>query len=1081
MSYYREYFRIFIPIAIAFAIYSVTFVPWIDRAQVPKTRRWTQQIATSGHHWWDGLFREDAWQRQSPQVLASESGTLLFQERVEVTETVWHIKPLTILIPQRSDSVGSTRRAVVISNPEGAEIAFAQRPEWTAEPPPIESGRLLGMIQIYSPPEANSDDNGLLVETSNVRIDNRKLWTDKSIKMQMGASIIEGHYLTINLEKKLLTNDAPTNQKKTPFDGLESLELMYVDRVHIGLKNGGLWPTDAVRDAEKRTAFASLKCDGGFTFNFQQSEALFRGGDRGTVRMEHRVEGLPVDTFECSELRMQVGMDEQGSSPDRNRKSPWKLQNLQAIGGVGRTPSDHSRWLKLLAPGMQVEAHCQHLYMDLDNGEVRLSNSLPLTAARESSPVYLRRENIQVWSPEVHYRNPGGFDRSKQVSKVKRLGTIAAKGPGTAQMDDQREQWTLSWGQKLIVRPSDLYDVISIDGSANIRSNTQGSFLAEELHLWLKPVDSELAQRLSPLYENGKVPTWLPQQMHAEREVRIQTETLRANLETMDVQFDHSLPASIRNDAIATDPAFGRVPPSPESVTNPVRQPQMSSGQTANPTPSLASGSPMTVVAKSLHAVVRTSGPKSSLDALSLDGEFQLTRTMLSESSPWPFAARGTQLQMQQKSPEVYNLDLSGTPAEVNVGSGYVRAAQLRLSQSDQLFWIDQPGELVIPAEAIPLHSSPAATSLVSTPLPPSVGNQGFRVPQTVTTPTALKWRDSPKIRWGERLVFNGKTLRFDGGVLLDCCFETPPDTLRLIKVNSKSLVMDLQEKVPLQAAKPNAASPIVQSIRFERDATNEQDRVDVRVSETNLKLEPFSREHLKIDSLVIHVPSQEFQGFGPGDLWSRRFTNRSPMSKDRSTSHQLQCVHMSFRDLRGDLKTRQASFYRDVQVLLGPIATWEDQVNVHLTQRLGPNQTLIVSDEVNLFDGSELSYNQVAPVNRSAKNPAWEIQARSRVRLESMTDQGVVTMEGESLKYAAKDDVVHIAGSGAKSAVITAPNKSAMSIKSLFMQLKTGEMRGTLEGIEGVLPPTMQHATPPTATKNLEPTLPSARDNRRR
>ena len=214
MIFSRSYLRVFVPLAILFAIYNLTFVPWLDSARYVGKRKWSTDILGSDNEWWNSFFKEDSWQRQSPQVLTTEQGTLLYQNREEITDTKWKIYPLTILVPQSSS--GSTKRAILISNPEGAEIQFQRRPEWTSEPPPVESGLLLGKILLYAPPDNDSSDNGLQIETSGVRIDRRRIWTDKSIKMQMGDSLIEGHHLTILLEKKLLTEESQPKTSHTP-------------------------------------------------------------------------------------------------------------------------------------------------------------------------------------------------------------------------------------------------------------------------------------------------------------------------------------------------------------------------------------------------------------------------------------------------------------------------------------------------------------------------------------------------------------------------------------------------------------------------------------------------------------------------------------------------------------------------------------------------------------------------------------------------------------------------------------------------------------------------------------------------
>ena len=76
----------------------------------------------------------------------------------------------------------------------------------------------------------------------------------------------------------------------------------------------------------------------------------------------------------------------------------------------------------------------QHLVMDLINGLVTLSNRLPGITSRELTPVYLKRENVQVWSPEVQYQSAaaienasGDINQDSQKQKSNRLGALLAR------------------------------------------------------------------------------------------------------------------------------------------------------------------------------------------------------------------------------------------------------------------------------------------------------------------------------------------------------------------------------------------------------------------------------------------------------------------------------------------------------------------------------------------------------------------------------------------------------------------------------------------------------------------------------
>ncbi len=1111
MIFSRDYLRVFIPLAIAFAIYHVTFVPWIGSTNHRANKRWDAPVLVDVEEWWDVHFVEGAWQRESPQILRTKIGTLLYQTKEELSDTRWKIKPLTILIPQGRS--GTNQRAIIIANPEGAEIQFPTAPNFSSDPPPIESGKLLGKIRIYSPPDENTTDNGLVIDTSEVRIEKRQIWTDKSIKMQMGNSLIEGHFLTINLEQRILSPESGVSPgRKSPFDGLESLELTYVDRVRVGLKNGGLWPSKKIENAHLLNAYAVLKCGGRFTFNFPQSEATLRGG----VDMEHHVEGLPVDTFACEELTLQVGfhneqlqVDEQGA----RKRSPWKLEKLTAIGAMGKSPTDRSRWMKLLAPGMQVEAMGQRLFIDFLNGEINLSNTLPLAAAQDSTPVYLRRESMQVWSPEILYGNPSLFARQGstdggadgQSAPFDRLGTVIAAGPGVAQMEDETESWNLSWGQKLLVRPVEQLDVVSIVGRANIKHSSEGSYRADKLDLWLRPTDPARHALLRGYYPDQEVPRWLPEAMKAEGGVRVDSERLIAGVDSMNLLFaypTHEAPASAGASQSPPQAPQG-IPPDPTlanaSTSATVRQPSSPAPTSLQPPPhppeTSERGVPFAVAAKSLQATVRTEGKKSSIEALALDGNFQMRREFLSESSPWPFAAHGTQLRLRETGSNQVNLHLVGEPAKVQLGTGEVVAPELHLSQSDNLFHIDHPGVMVVPPEAIPLdrETNPNITFA-------STSAQGM--PMTLADPRAgrdggkpmMQWVDPPRLQWGERMTFDGRTARFGGGVDFTCRIQNGLDTISHVVVQSKSLAIDLVAPVPLHSIAPDQKTQAkVELIRFEEN-------VDIKVAQTGLDNQRHSTEHMKLPRLDISMGSQTFLGYGPGELWSRRFAAKGQLpglgnigapsqESPANPPMSLQCLHLSFMGrLEGDLKTRKASFYERIEALMGPIVSWEDQVNVHHAEHLGPNQTSLISDQLDIFDGSLLSYNQISPTNRPASQPtAWEIEALSRVRIETLSDKGRISLEGHSAKYGARDDHVQIFGSPRQTAVVTLHPLNGSSgqevrLSNISMHLKTGNIKGNIDRIEGTLPNEYQRAgvpvsqPPATTPANQGPPLPDPR-----
>ena len=1172
MIFLRDYFRVLIPLFVAFTTYHVLFVPLVEPKTAKQNRHWNAPALPTHDDWWADSFQDGEWQRDKnkpPRVVMTETAILLFQECEQMSETLWLVKPLTILIPQRD--VGSSKRAVQIRNNEGAEIQFESAVDWSKELPPIVGGQLRGEISIVSPAEDGVKNSGMQISTRDIRINKREIWTSQRVKAQLGNSIVEGSNLRIFLDKDLLANDQPGSRANSPFNGLEKIELTYVERVYLGLEPGGLLPRKDIPDIAQRPSHATLTCGGSFEFHFHLSQAKLKKG----VHMEHIVQGLPVDTFDCNELQMQVGW--QGKTPigaiaGDAAGSNWKVERLEAVGVLGKDNRDHSGWLKLIAPGMQAEAYGQHLVMDMIDGLVTLSNRLPGVSSRELTPVYLKRENVQVWSQEVQYQSAaaignasGDTSKSNQGQKSNRLGVFIAQGAGRAQMDSKEDSWTLSWGERLLVRPdpNDVsFDLVDIKGSANISSPTQGRFRAEQLYLWLRPVTSELALRLAPDYPDGSVPQSLPDRIEADGKVVVDSPSLRATVEKMQVWFGYqrlveavsptnnvTLPSSnaIASNAIAPnqlvafaddqvvvgDPnrapgLLNLLPPStsqqlsaggqnPSAVSQPltVKQPVASSSPTqkagllsANP------NAPAIVTARTMRAKVMRDGNQSRVEDLLLEGNFTLTKSQFSDDSPWPFVAIGDRMELSQSKndgSDITIVGLPGQPAKVAVGSGWVKAPTLKLKQGENQFSIDHAGEMVVPIEAMQRRegSSAGSASLVSVPnvLNSALPNNGFSPARSITkeNDSSVRWHEPPKLQWGSGMTFDGRIARFRGGVNLNCRMETDSKTLWHLDVSSGNMSIEMTEPISMRSNK-NSSEPVPQpqiaSIRFE-------DRVNIRGVQTDLNSRRRSMEHMQLPILEIQVPTQTWIGQGPGEIWSRRLGNGNPIGNvsstaqsrspiaDRFAENTYQCIHLSFIGrMEGNMAQRRTTFYDRIEALIGPIPSWEDALNVHEVDRPGRNQSLLVSDQLSIFDASGLSHNQSPGRDHdAANNAAWELEAtslegQSRVHMQSNTESGDISIHAHSLKYAAITDTARIEGSQRQPASISKlqPNSPQMDLHVInaAYRLKTGEVSGQISKFEGELPQNLQPGGKPPAGQpqlspgapGVPPRQPSLRDN---
>ena len=620
----------------------------------------------------------------------------------------------------------------------------------------------------------------------------------------------------------------------------------------------------------------------------------------------------------------------------------------------------------------------------------------------------------------------------------------------------------------------------------------------------MTPTTPQRAAELASQYPSGNVPPLLPDRMSAEGDVVVNSPQLRAQVQTLQVWF--SYPTLVQVASNLAGPLVGVVPQPSASLAlgspngakpGPLLQPVT---RTANPLAEVNSNanrnaaakrptSPMNITANLLRARVITTASGTLIDDLNLEGNFTLTKDQVSAESPWPFTATGDRLQLKQNDKEATDITVVGLPgkdAKVAIGTGWIIAPELKLLQSENHFWIDHPGELVIPVEVMQRANSAnnsisTGTSLISNPAinrPPNMlggftpANTSGGVASSKNQGEKMNWKEPPRIRWGERMTFDGRTARFGGGVTIDSRLETDAETLWHISARSDTMIIDMDQPVPLRSEgnEMSGAKPEVSVIRLEGN-------VDLRTVQTDHKLNRRSLEQLKIPQLDFMVPSQTWLGYGPGELWSRRIganpiqtsvtgsDDSRTLPQDVNENGKLMCIHLTFMGrMEGALQTRMVTFYDRIDSLIGPIRGWDDEINVHRSgETLGPNQSRLISDQLSLFDASSLSWNQNAPGGSSGSNPAaWEVVAQSRVSMSSRTDRGDLTIEADRLGYSAAKDMVRIDRSPRQSAVIrqimsdgTAPFELHVSTASL--KLKTNEIDMQVTKFEGGLPANFQ------------------------
>ncbi len=332
----REYVRVLLVLAVVLGLYRLVAVPLLEPPAPPASPIEdvvSQQVEDDP--WWSKYFASGAWQTKEPTVIQTEQGVLLFQDWEQITPERLKLWPLTIVIPRdkKSDLADAANEGSVIfiENPEGAEIQFREAIDITGvRPPPVVGGHLSGAIQIISPASKSDGSDELFIQTKNVHIDRRHLWTPSSVHLKLGTSVVEGQDLSIVLDKDLLSQSETKTPVQSVFRGLDHIELRYVDRVHIDLPHGGLWKPKS-KPPEKSDAFVlmedpskkmlasatkeppatmDVRCGGAFYFDFHSGWAKMLN----SVDVTHQIVGQPLDRFQCYDLEMHFSSAEPETS-----------------------------------------------------------------------------------------------------------------------------------------------------------------------------------------------------------------------------------------------------------------------------------------------------------------------------------------------------------------------------------------------------------------------------------------------------------------------------------------------------------------------------------------------------------------------------------------------------------------------------------------------------------------------------------------------------------------------------------------------------------------------------------------------
>ena len=1038
----RRYVSTLLVLLIALGGYALLVVPAIEPSERETIELPPFSGALGGEPWWSSLFPHGAWQATNPQVLQSKRGiVLLSQSWVQEGPKTLRLKPLTMILPQgseRSDSPGAAPDVLVISAELGAIIHLEEEFDPSVSTPSVERGQLSGLIEVTRRIQGQPNEHPWSLRTSDLSLDRSRVFTQQEVTIEWPEGIIVGRDMKLTLQGDLLGAHASAADT-SPWGPLRTLELYHVDRIETALPAGGLWKdTDlatTVGQAAISTLAAHMKlaCGGRFTFDFSQSRATFTGG----VQLTHQLAGLPPDEFSSQEVTLQIEPPSDShstplhsalSSDSQGKLGGIQIRQVEARGIDSLQDFVGERKVELKAPTIDAYASAKRLRIDVLESRIELDGKLAHAGATQST-AWLKYGGYEFSAPRIDYDADGSA--TAPPLSPDHLGYLIASGAGELRMPatSGTGQALVRWQDSLEMRPTEIagQQWVGLFGNVLVESPLHGYMATDKLEVWLRKNNASATPAVSsvPAPNSSMVNAkFLPERMHATGKTTLSTQEVNAQVEeelNLAMNFvqpvDPNTPAP---DSLAMSDSQGRpmyqwlgTPPAAAQA----EERAATGALAATGLPSVERAPPkkvsrVSVEGRSLNSTVIVTQSDSWIDNLTVTGPLNVSGQASGPNLPgWNVV--GDELQMATNAAGQADMQISGKPARITLAEGSLEGPLIRFDQRSNLIWMDQPGEFTIPTSALtasqPSPQSPAQSSSQPSSQPALGGS--------------LDWFEPPHCTWQGRMLFDGRVVRIEGDIRFDGAVALGQDQFWWIKGQSEVLQLELTEAVLLDNLKGTTAQPLKVTV---------SQNVNILASQLDHRGTKKSRQQLQLPSLTFDIRSHEIIGLGPGSIRSWHIAQgglgQMVSSSTSRAAENLQGAHLTFREsMRGFLDRSELYFQGKVELAAGPLATWEDAIDLAKLQRLTMNQIHLDCDLLKVYDTSGLSSTASPAAGQDRASKAWEFQAKGNVHFAGKAESGDYQGEGAEVTYVQAKELLTLFGEPRRPArIIKTPNDPA-------------------------------------------------------
>ncbi len=965
-----------------------------------------------------GLFPADAWENRSPKVLRHKTTLVLFQDYQPRDDGTIRVHPCTVVFrrpPGSSPSGGKEPDAssiLIMQAPEGAVLQLER---------PIDSqslqlgqpvkGHLQGPIRIT----CRGDENGkgrLQILSSDVRINEQRLWTPNEVDFQFETSRARGRDLMIKLMPSGSDADPSAPQG---WAGIRSIELIHLDQLHLEVREQGQSnAANASSSTSASSAPVDVACKGPLQIKFLENLMTFEDD----VRLRRTDPSGSIDTLACERLSLYISQAKSGEDPppeappadgsaSKNSLPKLELERVVAEGNP----------VVLDATSRRARIRGRKLQYDLKHGRYRVESDVDTP----TDQVWFQHEQHEITARELDC----------QFSSPRVLSRLRAVGPGhfTSQMKGSPPQpLDARWEQILLLeREQDLYR-LTLAQAADVQLADQHRIQAHMLYLWLKPqeIDRRTKDTDTFRFQPHKLVALANPKRPQEEPVRMYSDGTTAVTQRLDTVFRPAARAS-SSARSATRPVTARsqdrsqptrLNPTPSETSITSSQSTESSGRSRSPqlvTPRRRTGAESRVTSEQMHIVLQQNETGMELVDLALLNRVRVSQQSDTDSPDPSFELRADRVTMKQTAdPANPILVADGEIVEIWSPQMLLQTTQVQLDRASNLFSSERPGQMQLQIDR-------------------DASGQRLAKPQEMT------------VVWQDHMDFDGRFVRFGGEVQV----QSPDQQMR-----ADLLEIRLNREVRFNGSRTSKTPLEIEQILANGD-------VIIR-SEQRENGELISRTKLQVPFATLHRITGEIRAGGPGQLVTVRDGFRGNLSltggaeggrsgareervSDDGRAPLLPRIRDSRRppepdektylqvdyngSIEGNLNERIVHFQEHVRVIYGPVRSWNESLQPRGALR--DNDVLLSCQRLTVAQGVQLI----------AGRPSFDLQAQGNTIVEGKT----FTARGERVSFEQAKDLLVLEGSERADAVLShqarvgAPRLEQVARK-IFYRPSTGD-----------------------------------------